>query len=217
MYDVIFFDLDGTLTDSSPGITNSVMYALRRFGIAVENRESLYPFIGPPLLDSFQRFFGFTEEQARQAIVYYREYFSAGGLFENAVYPGVPEMLGRLQSAGRRLWIATSKPEEFARRIMEHFSLDCYFEGVCGAGMDGTRTRKDEVLRYALGLSGADPARSLMVGDREHDVFGASACGLDCLGVLYGYGSREELNAAGAKYIAAGVGDVAELILGAGS
>ena len=218
MYDYIFFDLDGTLTDPGLGITNSVMYALGKFGITVSDRSALYPFIGPPLLDSFQRYYGLTEEQSRAATRYYREVFSVTGLFENEVYPGVPEMLEHLRGAGRQLVVATSKPEEFARRILVHFSLDGYFARTCGAAMDETRTRKDEVIRYALERCGSPaPDRVLMVGDREHDVLGAAKCGIETLGVLYGYGGRAELEAAGAKYLAETVGDVEDIILGAGN
>ena len=195
----ILFDLDGTLTDSSPGILNSVVYALEKMGVTPPPREELFSFIGPPLKQSFQRRFGFDDAEALRAIGYYREYFSAGGLFENAVYPGIPEALERLRSAGKRLCVATSKPEGFSERIVEHFGLTKYFEAVCGAAMDESRTEKAQVLRYALDRLGMAPEDCLMVGDREHDVLGArEAASIPCLGVLWGYGSREELASAGA-------------------
>ncbi|MBR1660624.1 MAG: HAD family hydrolase [Oscillospiraceae bacterium] len=218
MYDNVFFDLDGTLTDSGPGITNCVMYALERFGIRVERREELYCFIGPPLMDSFQRFYGFSEQDARRAVQYYRERYHVTGLFENEVYPGVPEMLEQLRAAGKRLWVATSKPEALARRVLDHFSLTAAFEGICGASADDTRTSKGEVIRYALECCGNPPPETvLMAGDRKHDVLGAAECGLDCLGVLYGYGDRAELDGAGAKYLADSPAEAALLILSAGN
>ena len=205
----IFFDLDGTLTDSAPGILNSVAYALERFGIAVPAREKLIPFIGPPLLESFQKFSGLSAADAARAVGYYREYYPERGIFENSVYPGIPEALDALRRAGLRLVMATSKPEAYALRIAERFSLDAYFDQICGAAMDESRSRKAEVIRYAMDRCGlAEPAQGLMVGDREHDVLGARECGLDCVGVLYGYGSRRELEAAGAALFAETPADI---------
>ena len=209
MYQTVLFDLDGTLTDPGVGITNSVMYALRRFGIEVENREELYPFIGPPLKDSFQRFYHFTEEQARLGIRYYREYFSDRGIFENVLYDGIGELLAKLHQAGRKVMLATSKPEPFAVRILEHFRIAAYFDFVAGAAMDETRTEKLEVMTYALGACRiTNPAQAVMVGDREYDILGARKLGLDSVGVLYGYGSRQELEDAGATYLAERVEDL---------
>ena len=211
----IFFDLDGTLTDSAPGILNSLAHAFDRLGLPVPERRALYPFIGPPLLESFQRRCGLSEAQAQRAVAYYREYFAARGLFENAVYPGIPEALSALRAAGKRLVIATGKPEEYALRIAERFGLSEYFDCVCGARMDETRTAKDEVIRYALTRAGVrEPGNALMVGDRENDVRGARICGMECVGVLYGYGGREELTAAGALALAETPAALPELILG---
>ena len=209
----IFFDLDGTLTDSGPGIVASVAYALRKLGVEPPEPEQLRPFIGPPLLWSFSHFYGFDEEKSKEAVRLYREYFTAGGMFENSVYPGIPEALERLRAAGFRLAVATSKPELFSRQIISHFGLDKYFEAVCGAAMDESRTEKADVIRYALDTLGVAPEESLMVGDREHDVLGAKAVGLPCLGVLWGYGSREELTNAGASALAETPEDMAGLIL----
>ena len=198
-YTHIFFDLDGTLTDPGLGITNAVMYALERYGIHVAERSALYPFIGPPLTDSFARFYGFSPADARAAVDVYREYFADKGIFENEVYPGIPALLARLKAAGLKLVMATSKPEQFALRIAEHFGIAEYFDCIAGAAMDETRTEKWEVVEYALDRCGVtDRSRVLMVGDREHDVLGAARCGIACLGVLYGYGSRAELEQAGA-------------------
>ena len=212
-YQTVLFDLDGTLTDPGIGITNSVAYALEKSGADVPERTSLYRFIGPPLLESFQRFCGFSEEEARQAIRYYREYFQEKGIWENRVYDGMEEFLEGLRDSGRMLLVATSKPEPFARQIMEHYHLAEYFAYVGGSGLDETRTDKAEVIAYVLEVAGVtDKSHALMVGDREHDIIGAKKNGLDSAGVLYGYGSREELEAAGADYIADSLESLKEII-----
>lgn len=202
----ILFDLDGTLTDPKEGITKSVQYALDHYGIHVEDLDSLCPFIGPPLTDSYMKFYGFSPEQAREGVQVYREYFSVKGWLENKEYPGIHRMLAGLKEVGFELFVATSKPELFAKRILEHFGMAGYFTMIGGADMEETRVRKGDVIRYVLDTCGigqdeASRARILMVGDREHDVIGARECGLDCVGVLYGYGSREELETAGAAKI----------------
>lgn len=214
-YPYLFFDLDGTLTDPGLGITNAVMYALQKFGIPLPPREQLFSFIGPPLKDSFAEYYGLTGEDNAQAIAYYREYFQDKGMFENTVFPGMPELLARLQQQGKRLVLATSKPQAFAEKILEHFDLAAYFTHIAGASFDSSRSEKEQVIAYALGLCG-HPDRSdvLMIGDRRYDVEGARINGLDCLGVLFGYGSREELTAAGAKYLATSVEDLGRQLLG---
>ena len=199
----VLFDLDGTLTDPALGITNSILYALEHYGIRGVARESLYTFIGPPLKDSFRERFCFSEEKSLEAVKRFQEYFSRQGIFENRVYDGVVPLLERLRSQGRSLVLATSKPEEFALRILEHYRLLPYFTAVCGGSMDEiTRTTKEEVIRYALEktqLSGKD---CVMVGDRKYDMEGGRALGCATLGVLYGYGTREELLSAGADCLA---------------
>lgn len=214
MKKVIFFDLDGTLTDPSLGITNSVMYALRSYGIEENDREKLYPFIGPPLVDSFEKYYGFPEEKGREATFRFQEYFSQKGLYENEVYEGIAQMLSALKEKGLILSLATSKPEEFAVRILEHFDLKRYFDFVCGAAMDEkTRCRKDDVLLYALEKTGADPSLSVMVGDREYDVLAGNKFGLSTVGVLYGFGDRKELENAGADRIAQSVSELKEILM----
>ena len=214
MYDWILFDLDGTLTDPGIGITNAVAHALKRFGLPVPEREKLYPFIGPPLTDSFMKYYGLTPEEADQAVVYYREHFRDIGIFENEVYPGIPEMLEQLLAAGKKLALATSKPEAFAKRIMDLFDLAKYFTFIGGAEFTGPRTKKGAVIAYVLESCGiTDKSRVLMVGDREHDVLGAKENGLACMGVLFGYGDLPELESAGAAYIAETVPEIAQLIL----
>lgn len=213
-YDIILFDLDGTLTDPGIGITNSVKYALEKYNIHVENREELYKFIGPPLMDSFQTFFGFTEEDAEQAVAYYREYYREKGIFENYVYPGMDSLLSRLKAAEKTLLVATSKPEEFAIQILERFQLAKYFTIIAGSSMDRSRNRKVDVIKYALERCGNDNNECiLMIGDRKYDIYGAKEIGIASAGVLFGYGSREELEAAGADYILSCVEDIYSLIV----
>lgn len=196
------FDLDGTLTDPAIGITNSVMHALEKYDIHVADRSELYPFIGPPLDYSFKTFYGFSDEQAVQAIKYYREYFSVTGLFENKVYDGIPEMFEALKDKGVTIALATSKPYEFSVRILEHFDLMKYFDHVGAATMDGRISKKADVISNLLNKMGAQGKDEiLMVGDRFHDIEGAKANDLKSAGVLWGYGSKEELQNAGAEYI----------------
>ena len=201
-YKYCLLDLDGTLTDPGIGITNSVMYSLKKFGIEVADRSELYSFIGPPLPDSFKRVFGFSEEQADRAVTYYREYFRDKGIFENVVYPGIPEALEQLKSKGVIVALATSKPYEFSVRILDHFDLMKYFDYVGAATMDGRISKKTDVIAHLLEEIGdVDKSTVLMVGDRNQDIDGAKANELHSAGVLWGYGSREELAGAGADYI----------------
>ncbi len=208
----VLFDLDGTLTDPAEGITNALMHAQRRLGMAVSPREALYVFIGPPLIEMFMSEWGLTRAEADQALLYYREHFSVKGLFENVPYPGIGACLGSLKAAGLRLFVATSKPEPLSLRILEHFDLLPYFEAVAGSTMDEQRTKKGEVIAYALDTYHLDPSETLMVGDRKHDVLGAAENGLPCIGVLYGYGSRAELVEAGAAALAADLGELSALL-----
>ncbi len=201
-FDYYFFDLDGTLTDPGVGITNSVMYALKAYNIEVDNRECLYKFIGPPLKDSFMKYYDFSEEKAIEAIKVYREYFSVKGLLENEVYEGIPQVLSALRQRGRKLVLATSKPDEFSIRILKHFDLYKYFDFVAAATMDEKRTKKEEVIAYALDeLHITDLDKVIMIGDRSHDIVGAKANHIASAGVLYGYGDASELESAGADYI----------------
>ncbi len=215
MYDTILFDLDGTLTDPGEGITNSVAYALERYGIHNTDRRELYCFIGPPLLESFQKFYGLTYEQADQGVNYYREYYGTKGIFENKVIDGIPQLLEHLKAAGKRLIVATSKPEGYSNQILEHYGLAQYFDFVAGALMDNSRTDKAKVIAYAMEQCGITASDSvIMVGDREHDVIGAKKNGLGCVGVLFGYGSAEELTAAGALKLAKDAKELEEILLG---
>ena len=214
MFDYLFFDLDGTLTDPAQGITNSFKYALNYFGCEIPDYQTLCTFIGPPLNDTFKNLLHFEEEKIPEAIKKYREYFAEKGLFENSVYPGIPELLDSLKQAGRKLVVATSKPEDFSVRIIEHFGLAKYFENVCGSLHDTTRTTKDEVIEVAIERNHiTDKSKVLMIGDRKHDILGAKKVGLKSCGVLFGYGNLEELKTAGADFIANTVADIKTICL----
>lgn len=206
MFDYLFFDLDGTLTDPAQGITNSFVHALKYFGIEIPSYETLCTFIGPPLPETFKTQFGFDEQKVAEGVKKYREYFATKGLLENSVYPGIPELLAGLKAAGKKLVVATSKPEEYSVRIIEHFGLAQYFENVCGSLMDESRSKKDEVIAYAIERNHiSDKSKILMIGDRKHDILGAKKIGLKSCGVLFGYGSRKELEEAGADFISENV------------
>lgn len=210
----LLFDLDGTLTDPMLGITRSVQYALHRFGIEVDDLRTLCRFIGPPLKESFRDFYGMDDEQATRAVALTREYFAPRGIFENRLYEGIPELLTELQAAGCMLAMATSKPEPFARQIAEHFHLADRFALIGGATMDGTRTAKRDVVRHVLdALDVEDPTAAVMIGDRRYDIEGAAAEGIASIGVLWGYGSREELAAAGAGQIVGTIPELRALLL----
>ena len=213
-YNVILFDLDGTLTDPAIGITNSVMHSLAKYGIEVADRAELYKFIGPPLHESYEKFYGFSADEALQAVEHYREYYKVKGIYENLVYDGVEDLLIKLNESGKKVILATSKPEIFAREILRYFGLDKYFYYAAGANLDGSRTDKAEVIAYALKAGNvSDKSAVVMVGDREHDIIGANKNGIDSIGVLFGYGNRKELENAKATYIAETVCDIEKMIL----
>ena len=213
-YSTVFFDLDGTLVDSGEGVRNSVEYALKKFGIEVENKDSLSCFIGPPLTVSFKTFYGFDDENADRGVAYYREYYKDKGIFEGYVYDGIEETLKRLKDAGKRVMVATSKPEEYAKRVLEKFGIAKYFDFIAGATLDEkTRANKIEIMQYAFDSCGASPSDTIMVGDRLFDIEGAKHFGMECIAVLYGYGSMEEFERYGAEYIVETAEDVANLIL----
>lgn len=215
-YHTILFDLDGTLTDPKEGITKSVAYALRHFGVQVEDLDSLTCYIGPPLAVSFPEYHAIREEDTPIAVAKYRERFSDVGWAENLVYDGIEELLAALKRAGATLLVATSKPEVFAVRILEHFGLAKHFDLICGAPMHAPKGHgKADVIRDALERAGVTELSSaIMVGDRLHDVEGAHRIGLPCVGVLYGYGDRKEMEDCHADYIAENVGALEALLLG---
>lgn len=213
-YDTILFDLDGTLTDSSSGIINSIKYALDELGREYPDEATMQKFLGPPLIYSFKNFCGFDDELANRAVKLYRQRYDKYCDVENALYDGICDTLGRLCTAGKRLIVATSKPDVYAKRIISHFGLDKYFDAVCGATLDESRNNKIMVMKYALeSCNITDLEHTLMVGDRKHDIEGAKNVGIDSMGVLYGYGDLAELQTAGADYIASTVSEIADIIL----
>ncbi|MBQ7108706.1 MAG: HAD family hydrolase [Clostridia bacterium] len=213
-FDTILFDLDGTLTDPAEGITNSVIYALKKMGIAPPERKELLKFIGPPLAQSFEKYFNLSYEQSLKAVDIYREYFAPKGLFENTLFDGVPEMLKSLKKNGKKIVLATSKPTVFANKILKHFNLYDFFDLTVGSNLDGSLTNKAEVITVALErLGNIKKDRAVMVGDRSHDVIGGIKNGLFTVGVTFGYGSEEELKAAGASHIVNSVKELTEFLI----
>ena len=210
-FDTILFDLEGTLTDSGPGIMNCVRYALTEMGREIP--DDLTCFIGPPLESSFMDFCGLTKDEAQQAIDLYRKRYVEKGMMENSVYDGIPELLSRLRDKGLRLAVATSKYELYAEKVTDSFGLTGYFDGIYGSEKNAGRTEKPDVIKYALGeLGDPDMSRVLMIGDRMYDVEGAHEVGTAGMGVLWGYGSREELEGAGADFIALTPQEAADMI-----
>lgn len=210
-YGFVLFDLDGTITDSKVGITKSVQYALKKFNIIENDLNKLEPFIGPPLMDSFKEYYTFNDNMAKDAVTYYREYYSTQGIFENQVYSDIPFLLEYLVENGKKVMVATSKPTYYAVQIIKHFQLNKYFTSIVGSNLDGTRVRKGEVIQVALeGLKERNIAKSdvLMIGDRKHDILGAKENNIDSLAVTYGFGSYEELMEAKPTYL---VNDVQEI------
>jgi len=192
--DNVLFDLDGTLTDPKEGIVNSILFALNKLGIPENNVDELDAFIGPPLLDSFKTRYDLTDELADKAMLYYREYFSVKGLYENKIYPGVKELLETLSSNKYKLFVATSKPTVFAVEVLRHFKIDSYFNEIIGSNLDNTRTDKTEIISYVISSFSLKAGNTVMVGDRKHDLIGAKNNSVKTIGVTYGYGSREELS-----------------------
>ncbi len=213
-YKHILFDLDGTLTDSQPGIFSSLKYSLRYFGINEDSEERLRRMIGPPLAQSFTEFYGFDTKKAQEALIKYREVYSVTGIYENSVYKGIPRLLDSLRSAGMNLILATSKPESFAIRVIEHFDLYKYFSYISAGDMEQRHSEKADIIRKAITANNTTNTKNaIMIGDRRFDINGAAVCGIDSVGVLYGYGSREELTQAGATYIAEKVEDISSILL----
>ena len=212
-YDVILFDLDGTLTDPEHGLCESYYYGLTKSGVKISDKKALKKYIGPTLVDIWQDDFGFTREEAISAIERFREYFSVYGWWDNRVYAGVPGMLANLKASGKTLALATSKPEVFARRILTKFNLIEYFDFVGAASLDGSRDKKWQVIEHVLECAGnPERSRCVLVGDRCFDAEGAAKCGIDSVGVLYGMGSREELESSRFTYIVKTVDDVVDLL-----
>ncbi len=214
-FEFILFDLDGTLTDSGPGILNCLEYALEDQGIPIPERDQMRTYLGPPLAVTFGEVFGMNDQQISQAIDKYRERYHDIGLFENSVYEGVPELLAELQAAGIRMATATSKPEYSATRILQHFELDQYFEFIGAAALDGTRDSKSLVIKHTLDNTNTNPTshNMIMIGDRRHDVHGAREHGIETIGVLWGYGDADELTSAGVTDLATNTENLKNLLL----
>ena len=210
MQKAILFDLDGTLTDSGEGIINSVIPALEHYGIAIPSREELRVFVGPPLHDTFLRF-GVPADQLENATKIYRSRYIPIGKFENAPYPGIPELLESLKAQGHKLFVATSKPEPMAVEILEHFDLAQYFDRICGASMDTSRSSKEAVIAHLLEQNGS-AENMVMVGDTKYDVIGAKAHGIPTIGVSWGYGEIDEMLESGAAAIAHTTQELLELL-----
>lgn len=213
----VFFDLDGTVTESAPGIINSVVYAIKKLGVRMPSEEELLKFVGPPLSDSFVKYCGVNPSKTKEAINIFREYFAERGIFENNVYPGIPELTAKLKSLGVKQILATSKPQLFAERILTHFNLIADFDGVFGNSMDEKYTDKALLLRDIIakeGIKGDDLKNCVMVGDRSSDISGAHKAGIRAIGVLYGYGDRPELEGAGADLIVETVRDLEKVLTG---
>ncbi len=212
-FSLLLFDLDGTITDSQRGITRSVQYALQQLGIPAPDPAAFRPFIGPPLFDSFRKLPGFDDARAIQAIHLYREYYTATGIFENELYPGIPELLSRLHGDGRTLALATTKPTVYAERILAHFNLTDCFAHVTGSNMDGSRVDKDELVRDVLAaFPHISPNRAVMIGDREYDILGARANGILSVAVTWGYGPCTELRTARPDYLVRSVRELEALV-----
>lgn len=213
MYSLILFDLDGTLTDPKIGITKCVQYALHKLGIEEPDLDKLTHFIGPPLMKNFQQTYGLSEQDAARAVGFYRERFVDVGMYENAVYPGVPEMLAKLRGLGKELVVATSKPTVFSIQILDYFNLSQYFWKIIGSNLDGSRVEKAEVIEFALSEIGQYDKRSIvMVGDRMHDIVGAARNGLDSVAVTFGYGGTEEIKQAKPTYVVSSVEELMAVI-----
>lgn len=214
MKDILLFDLDGTLFNTKEGIVNCVIYALDYYGIKEENVESLDKFIGPPLHKSFQMFYGFSEEKGIEAAAKYRERYKDKGIFECTPYDGIEKMLKTLKDSGKRLGVATSKPEVFAVRIMEKFGIADYFEHITGSLLDNSRSSKTEVILEALRRFNAESETQnvVMIGDREHDILGAKETNMQSVGVEYGFAKTNELKEAGADYIVNNVDELTKLL-----
>ncbi|EJR40130.1 Phosphoglycolate phosphatase [Bacillus mycoides] len=203
MYTTFLFDLDGTVTDPKKGIVNSVLYALEKVGIEELHVSELDSFIGPPIQQSFVERYNMNEGEVERAVFYFREYLKQRGLLENSVYEGIPNLLKQLKDTGNRLFIATSKPTIFARQVIEHFQLTNYFEDIIGSNLNGTRIKKEEIIAHILQQNeGLNKEEVVMIGDRKHDIIGANHNGIASIGVLYGYGSENELIEVSATHIA---------------
>ena len=211
-YSNVLCDLDGTLTDPYLGITNSVKYSLNKFDIIEEDDSKLKLFIGPPLEKSFMEYYDFNKNDSRKAVEYYREYFSEKGIYENKLYDGIKIVLEELNKRNKNCVIATSKPETFANKIIRYFGIQNYFKEIVGSNLDGTLSEKENIIKYIIEKYKLQRNETVMVGDRKYDIIGANKNGIDSIGVLYGYGSKEELEKENPKYICNNVMEILKMI-----
>lgn len=215
-YNYVFFDLDGTIINTGEGVMTSVKYSLEKLGVDIPDYEDFRRFVGPPLLVSYKEFYGMDEEKAREAVRLYREFYSEKGLLMGHPYEGVMDTFKKIKDMGIKLAVATSKPEAYSVEIAKHFGFYEYFDAICGATFDGTRDNKADVINYAfdtLEISGDNHSDVLMVGDRKFDIIGAKTFGMTSVGVLYGYGSKEEFEEAGADFIVEKATDVLDILV----
>ena len=196
-YEHLIFDLDGTLTDPAAGLVSGFEYALMKTGLPRESKEALKRFIGPPLLDVWQSEYSLSYSGAREMIRLFREYYDVYGWWDNTPYPGIENALAQLRASGKKLYVATSKPEYIAKKVLSLFGLSKYFDFIGGAQTEGDRYTKEAVLSYVISENRIDKELALMIGDRCYDAEGALACGIDALGVLYGHGASDEIRASG--------------------
>ncbi len=213
-YKNYLFDLDGTVTDPYIGITNSILYSLKYYpNIVPPEREKLKEFIGPPLAAKYAEYFGLDEEESRRAVEHYREYYRPTGVFENEVYKGIPELLRTLRQRGMRVYLATSKPEIFAKQIVEYFEISDCFDGVYGSTLDGSIVKKEDIIAMLLKNEGCAIDETVMIGDTEFDILGAAKLGMDGIGVTYGYGEEKNIASAKPAALVHSVSELSELIL----
>jgi phosphoglycolate phosphatase len=211
-YNVIAFDLDGTLTNPERGLLSAFVYCFKKLGVPYDSKDSLKKYIGPPLYDEWQKDFGWSFEEASFAVEVFREYYNIYGWWDNEVYSGIEELLRELKARGKKLVVATSKPEVTAKKVLRHFGLDKYFDYIAGASMNGSEDLKWQILNRALSAVDAEKSEAILVGDRKYDAEGAKICGIDSLGVLWGHGSRRELESADFTYIAESTEEVTKII-----
>jgi len=212
-YDAVIFDNDGTVLDAAPGILKSANAAFEELGYPTLAMEQFMPYLGPPLQDSFTRFAGMSLEEAERAIAVYRREYTAGNCLLLEIYPGMERLLKNLRAAGIKTGIASSKPTVFLEKILSGIGLRELFDAVCGVALDRLHGGKDDIIAEAARQCGVPVGRCLMVGDRRFDAEGAKALGIPCAGVLWGYGSREELETAGADFLVGGCGEIERICI----
>lgn len=211
VYDLVLFDLDGTLTKSDPGITGSVIATLNEMQLAIP--QNLYSFIGPPLYASFQEHCNMTDEQAQEAVVIYRKFYNQSGIFKNSVYPDIFELLQSLRESGAKVGAATSKPQPQAEVVLNHFKIAPFMDVICGANPDERSSTKTQLIEKAVAACKAEKSRTVMIGDTRYDAFGAKSAGVDFIGVLYGYGSQEEMQREGGQTFVKSAQELKNLLL----